>query len=184
MGAQKSVYIAPIGVNPNSRTPDYFSFDLMQGEHLTLALKGAENLELTLCDSDGELQSTGSMGPTNIDRLISDFSAQCDGTFYAKVTSLDSSAYRLLALRNAVFDLEPNDEFLSAQLLSGDSTLLGSVNSTVVDPNVDLFGIDLAVGDTLRAYTMTPADGEGEFANDLDPLLALWDPSEVFIQIR
>ena len=66
-------------------------------------------------------------------------------------------------------------------MLSGDSTLLGSVNSTVVDPDVDLFGIDLAVGDTLRAYTMTPADGEGEFANGLDPILSLWDddPSSV-----
>ncbi|MCY2931027.1 MAG: pre-peptidase C-terminal domain-containing protein, partial [Planctomycetota bacterium] len=46
-----------------------------------------------------------------------------------------------------------------------------------LSPPVDVYSVDAVAGDVLTASTVTPADGNGEFANGLDPVLDLYDPS-------
>src|SRR5207253_2821002 len=43
----------------------------------------------------------------------------------------------------------------------------------------DFYTVSLAAGETIQLSTQTPAGGSGEFVNNLNPALDLYDPSGV-----
>lgn len=121
-------------ISPPNPTPDLYSFNLNAGDITTLAVKstGAVVASVDLLDSGGATLATGAGGPTNVDRVISNFAAGTSGTYYARVTSASSVPYNLVVTRNAAFDTEGNDSFAAAQVIDGNKGALGSIVGTGV----------------------------------------------------
>jgi len=78
-------------------------------------------------------------------------------------------------MAGARFNLEPNTELGLAQdldITGGRAVVLGRVST-----GADFYAVTLVEGDVLSLTTSTPAGGPGEFVNELDPMLRLYDPS-------
>lgn len=48
-------------------------------------------------------------------------------------------------------------------------------------PDIDVYSFDAVVGEAIHLFTATPGDGPGQFANNLDPRIELYDPSGVLV---
>src|SRR5262249_23665177 len=130
---------------------DFYSFTLQAGESATLALKalGVGSVDLELQDADRTRLALGRGGPANRGRPTCDFVAQAAGTCSARVTGTPGTAYNLVVTRDAAFDTEPNNDFLSgpAQQLvlspAGQQAALGHVGEA---PGPDLYQVALSAG--------------------------------------
>src|SRR5262249_20590021 len=75
----------------------------------------------------GATLATATAGPTNVDKIISDFVAPATGTYYVRVStpgaissdSFTPSDYTLVLTRNADFDTEGNSSLATAQPVAG-----------------------------------------------------------------
>ncbi len=170
-GAGSDVYLS---------IPDVYSFNLDTGERATLALTALDSGNVDLEFWDGTSWIPGSTSASNVDEVIQ-FAGGSEGTYYARVTGggVEGVQYSLVVTGDAHFDLEPNsglapwlgDPAQSIQL-SSSAVVLGNIGG---DPEVDFFAVTLAEGDVLDLSTLTPAGETGEFENDLDPMLRLYD---------
>src|SRR5262249_6055418 len=169
---------AVLGTVASSADFDFYSFTLAAGDTATVALKGLNttNVNVQLRAADGvTVLASGVPGPTNLERVLTDFLAPAAGTYYLVVSSTTAGAtYDLVVTRNAEFDTESNTSTaLAPTVLSGQAAgeqwALGQVTGS--DP--DLYRVNLAAGATLTAQTFTPAGGSGEFVNNLDPRLRI-----------
>src|SRR5262245_11027474 len=119
---------AVLGGNPASS--DFYSFTLGAGETTTLALEavGAGTFNVELQDGAGAVLATGTGGASNLDKVISNFTATAAGTYYARVSGA-AATYSLVVTRNAAFDTEANDTFAAAQNVSGTQGALGHLGA-------------------------------------------------------
>src|SRR5262249_1280571 len=128
---------AAIGVTDTTTGNDFYAFSLAAGDTATIALQVASGTpSLLLQNSAGTTLALSAAGPTNVSRVITDFTATVAGTYYAVVNNTTSGlTYQLLVTRNAEFDTEPNNTFATAQNIGGAGVVLGApmvVASTVV----------------------------------------------------
>jgi hypothetical protein len=92
--------------------------------------------------------------PTNVDDLIDGFVAEQSGTYFARVRGDAGTPYTLLVLRNAQFDLEPNDDLdrahpIEAPRVAGRRWTLGHASGETLygaSRDGELFTIDPATG--------------------------------------
>jgi hypothetical protein len=108
---------------------DLYAVSLGAGDVATLALNALASgtINVELLDSTGVVAASGVAGPTNIDKVISNFVVPAAGTYYARVSAAVSLLYNLVITSNAAFDTEPNDSFATARPLAGNRGALGSV---------------------------------------------------------
>jgi len=174
---------AVVGITDSPSTADFYSFTLAGGDTVSLALTlplGAPTL--TLQNASGATLALGAVDATNVSSVITDFTAPAAGTYYAMVSGAGGQTYTLLATRNAEFDTEPNDSPLNAQdvlsrQVAGQQRLLGYVEDGIA--GTDLYRVTLTAGTLFTAQTSTPADGNGQFVNTLNPRLRLLDSAAV-----
>jgi hypothetical protein len=92
--------------------------------------------------------------PTNVDELIDGFVAEQSDVYFARVRGDAGTPYTLLVLRNAQFDLEPNDDLdkahpIEAPHVAGRHWILGHASGETLygaSRNGELFTIDPATG--------------------------------------
>jgi len=171
---------AVVPILPPSK--DLYSISLSAGQSVSVALKNitAGNLDVSLLDSGGSVVATGTSGPTNVDKLISNYAASfapeiLAGTYYVQVTGGGDVDYQIVALTGAAFDAEPNDSLGAAQDISGKKGVLGQTADN------DYYSFAAVAGQSIALQSTTPGDGPGEFVNSLNPKLELYDPAGVLI---
>src|SRR5262249_32209613 len=96
---------------------------------------------LTLEDGTGATVATGLAGPTNFDRVISNFTG-APGAYFLHVSGAVAATYSAVVTRNAAFDTEANNTFLTAQPIAGGQAALGAVatsasTASTVIPNAN-----------------------------------------------
>jgi hypothetical protein len=112
--------------------------------------------------------------PTNVDDMIRDYIVPSGGTYFVRVAGDPLTRYSLVTTRNAEFGIEEVTETAQPLLSSetqGRQWLLGYLNAS----DRDLYELRLSFGQPLTVETQTPADGVGQFANELDPILRLYN---------
>ncbi len=154
---------------------DCYRLDLADGEAVTAALSmddDAPAATITLYDGAGAPLATSTTGWDNLDAAIEAFVAPASGTYYLEVTG--DGAYSLVVTQSATFDLETGDAIDDAQPLGPTRAAVGSLT-----PEADVedwYAIDARAGETIDLSTALPGGGEGEFVNDLDPVIELYAP--------
>ncbi|MBA4015842.1 MAG: hypothetical protein C0483_01505 [Pirellula sp.] len=151
---------------------DYYAFTLAAGERATIGLKQLTGLGTTisLLDAGGATLASGAAG-ASFDQAISDFVAPAAGTYYIAVNNAtNSSTYNLVVAKNAAFDNGANNSVATAQNITATPTALGYVNATS-----DYYSIQIAGASLLTISTTTPGDGPGQFVNNLNPAVDLYD---------
>ncbi|HAC91343.1 MAG TPA: hypothetical protein DCF63_12055, partial [Planctomycetaceae bacterium] len=187
-------------VFPAVADQDIYSFSLAQGEMATIALEGLTGTAAAfqLRDAGNNVMALSTAGPTNVDQSLVNFKATTAGinTYYIVVTA--NSAYNLVVTRNASFDIEGNSSLAAAQAIEGVGALGhligGSVplfdsqssansadQSNTATEDVDWYSIAVNEADSLVIQTRTPGDGSGEFVNKLNPMIELYNPSNVLV---
>jgi Bacterial pre-peptidase C-terminal domain/Bacterial Ig-like domain len=175
---------AVLGTISSTTDLDFYAVPLVAGDTITVALKGLSSTAVSaqIRDSSGStVLATGISGPTNLDRVLTDFTAASSGTYYVVISgTITGATYDAVITKNAEFNSEANNSIAQAQELlsrqsSGDQWVLGHVGAS--GDTVDLYKVNLAAGASLSAQTSTPADGPGEFVNTLNPRLRLLDSS-------
>jgi hypothetical protein len=122
--------------------------------------------------------------------LIRNYIAEEDGTFFASVGRLatagmgdmtvTSTPNSLVITRSSELGLEPNDAIANAQTVESSPTAGGRwVLGEVGDDDRDFYEIQLDAGERVELETSTPADDTGEFVNELDPMLRVYDAGGV-----
>jgi hypothetical protein len=181
VGNNLSTLILP----PGPTTADFYSFHLNAGQSATAALKvlTTANVALELQDAGGTTLAVGRTGATNLDRVLNNFVAPADGSYYVRVigaTGADGHKdYSLVVTRNADFDTEPNNTLAAAQDISGTAGALGHVGGA--GNADDYYGVNAVARETLTFQTRTPGDGPGGFGNVLAPHLELYDSSGTLV---
>ncbi|MBN1855279.1 MAG: S8 family serine peptidase, partial [Pirellulales bacterium] len=108
---------------------DVYSFSLDQGETATIVLEAmvgaADGFQIR--NIANHLLATSVAGPSNVDQVISHFTASAAGTNTYYVVVTPTTAYNLVVTRNATFELEANDSFTEALDVSGFQCILGSL---------------------------------------------------------
>jgi subtilisin-like proprotein convertase family protein len=140
-------------------TRDYYEFSLNSGQRTTIALSTAPSggVELRLRDAADPdvILATGGSTSANADLVIDKFLAEVSGTYVIEV--LSNTDYRFVVTRDAVFDLEGNSDFASAQDLAGLEMVLGHIGSdyTVTSGALNLLDAQAeaaALGGHLASY--------------------------------
>jgi hypothetical protein len=141
VGSNKSVQITR-----GSANPDLYSFSLTAGDTATVAVKvvSAGTVNVDLLNPAGTVVASAVAGPTNLDKVISNFAVTTTGTYRARVTGNGIIQYNLLATRNAALDAELNDTYATAQDITGRHGVIGHV----------------AAGSSLFHLTGTPVAGD------------------------
>jgi hypothetical protein len=161
-------------------TPDFYSFDLAAGESASLSLVGLGegDLELQLCDAEGNALAAGE-GAENVDLAIGNFVAEEGGTYYVRIAG--EGDYELVVNRNAIGDLEDNGGIAMAQDLAGAKVdqrrwAVGSVADgapEVLTPaDVDCYAVELGSLELLTAKVFTPGQEDG--LNGLRPQVCVY----------
>lgn len=121
---------------------DWYSMTLGAGDRATVALKGltAGTVNVALVNAGGMTLATGVAGPTNLDKVISNFAVPTAGTYYLKVTGSQNTDYSLTLTKDAVFDAETNNTQATAQEATGSQGALGHVVSGAGGSLLDLPG--------------------------------------------
>jgi hypothetical protein len=155
---------------------DYYRITLETGDAISFALDGQTvgTLNLELFDAGGVSLATGMTGPTNFDSLIR-YSAAATGNYFLRVNGSPNLPYYLSVVVGAEFDTESNDTFGTAQLLTVGKALGG------ISGNDDWYRFSATPGQLLTLTTSTRGDAAGEFINNLDPLIELYDPNNVLL---
>ena len=125
---------------------------------------------------DGISLDLGQQLPANVDDLIGNYVVPRSGTYYVRATGDPLTKYSLVTTRNVAFGIESDDSSETAQPVvsaevQGRRWLLGYLD----DADRDLYEISLSTGQPLSVVTQTPADGVGQFANVLDPVVRLYN---------
>src|SRR5439155_26584548 len=123
-------------------------------------------LNVDLLNPAGAVVASGTAGPTNLDKIISNFTvaAGAGGTYYARVSGGGGVQYSLVATRNAALDAEANDTFATAEDFTGRRGALGFVRGGT---NLfDLRGTPVTGGLTLTSSKLTLGiNTDGSFIN-------------------
>jgi hypothetical protein len=115
-----------------STLQDYYSFPLNAGDSISLALSAAlpGSDSISLLGPSGTVLASGAGGAANVDQSISSFVAPSSGTYFLLVSAASgASSYQVVALRNAVFSLQPHGSFATAQSLDASQGVLGYLGS-------------------------------------------------------
>jgi hypothetical protein len=113
---------------------DYYSFHLSSGQSvsatLNLLTSGFSGLvHITLFDPSQTPVAFGTAGPTNVNEVINNFTAGSTGTYYLWVwgSTFGPVDYSVTVERGAVFELEPNNSFVTAQNIDNVDGALGAI---------------------------------------------------------
>jgi subtilisin family serine protease/methionine-rich copper-binding protein CopC len=124
---------------------DFFAFNASAGDKLFLGFETTASpaaIVVNLQDAAGNVLATANAGPTNVDKVISGFTAPAGGTYYIFVGGSSAAGdYTLTLNRNADFDLESNDTNANAQNLLTHTVLGhgGSGSSSGVAGTIESF---------------------------------------------
>ncbi len=169
----------------NGSLSDYYSFTLTAGQTVSLAVTdqtaATGTINVSLLNSSGTTLATGTPLTTNVDGAIENFTAPTSGTYYAKVTGVNSNInYVLVVTRGADFDLKGNSSEATAQNITGTAGVLGAILS---DAPTDWYAVTLAAGAglTLQTYTFGSAAGPEEFVDSVQPQIQLYSPTGTLI---
>jgi len=167
---------AVAGVVANSTDSDYYALTLAAGEVFTAVadLSVTSSPILGVLDTDGTLLADSVSGSSNVDRIIGGFTASHAGTYYVRIGG-GFSNYNLLIVVDSAFDTESNDSATYAQDTAGAGGAWGYLTGT--GDIGDYYRVAVNAGDVLSFATQVPADGSYQVLNDLDPKLALYNPS-------
>lgn len=156
---------------------DLYSFTLAAGQVVSATVENvtAGALDIDILNSAGNPVASGVSGATNIDEIVANYVAPSAGNYYLRVSGPANIQYQAQVIRGGTFDAEANDSFATAQLLANGPAAgaLGFVSST----NDDWYQIALPANSTITIGTSTPGDRPGEFTNNLNPRIELYDPS-------
>src|SRR5262249_21368670 len=141
---------------------------------VTLVVKGqtSTNLNVELRDAADGLVAAGATGSTNVDRFVYNAGPLAAGPYLARVTGGANLDYALVVLRDAVFDVEPNNTFTTARPFDGTSGALGAITATTDE---DWYSITLPAG-TVPLPIPVPGAGPGQPVNTLQPRIQLFNP--------
>jgi subtilisin family serine protease len=180
-----SPWIAPnarIRLTPTPPLPDFYSFSLSAGESVSLAISNvpSNNLDLQLLGPNGTtVLATGTSGATNIGKMVSNFSAPTNGTYFARVTGAPPVPYNLVVAKNTLIEAENNQSHSTAQSMTGSPSILGAITSATDN---DWYSIDvIAPGSPISVETRTPGDAGGSANNLLNPTIELYSPANVLL---
>lgn len=163
---------------------DWYQFSLDGGDVVTIALaeQTAHNVAVfELYDGSGNLLAMSGDGGINTTALLTDFVAPASAQYFVRVMGAapsESTDYSLMLTKNAAFDREPND---GAAPDGQDITHSSAVLAFIEDGTSDYYQIEVNAGDNLTITTATPAGGTGEFINDVDPKIELFDPDGTLV---
>jgi methionine-rich copper-binding protein CopC len=131
---------------------DYYSFDAMSGEAITLSiagLGGSAGMSMTLLDHNGTALALSTGGASNLDAQIANFVPRDDATYYVQVTGNAGAKYDLVVTKDLAFDTENNDTLAKAQDITATVTgpiagggVLGTIFSAGVNMGTGFDGID------------------------------------------
>src|SRR5262249_3804154 len=166
--------------DPGIGFQNYYSFTVGANERVTLVVKGltSSDVNVELRDGSDAVLAAGVAGATNVDRFIYNFGPLAAGTYYARVTGGANQDYSLVVTRDAVFDIEPNDSFATAQSFDGTSGGLGAIASP---GDEDWYSITLPVG-TVQLPVLVPGAGTGQPVNTLQPRIQLFGPDGTLLE--
>jgi len=155
---------------------DLYAFNVATGQSatLTLTLLSAGNLDIAVVDNTGAVVATATTGATNVNQIVSNFTPVAGGTYYAQVSGPPSIDYQVMVVTGGTFDAEANNSFGTAQAIGASKTALGAISG-----DDDWYQFTANAGDTITLTTTTPGGGTGEFGNALDPLIELFDPTNI-----
>jgi len=100
-----------ISITPQQSALDWFQFDLDANQSATISAStvlGGGDVSLSLYDAAGSILQTG-IASDNFNSVITDFSDETGGTFFARVDGSLGTQYNLVVTRGAALDVEPND---------------------------------------------------------------------------
>jgi hypothetical protein len=132
---------------------------------------------LELYDASGQQLAQSTVAGTNAGQVIARFVPPAAGTYLARVAGPTRGDYHLLVIRNATFDLEPNDDPTMAQPVARTTYATGYVTSTGGSGDADFYAIEVAAADRVHVRALVPAAESGQFVNGLDPVIGLLDPA-------
>ena len=158
---------------PNADSQDWYSFTLSAGQTATLAVEGAAALNLELVRSDGTVLALGTSAG-NLDQVINDFLAPSTGQYFVRISGQPRSEYNLVVTRNV--GLDTAQDVLSTSV-TGAQWVLGYAGDDGSGSTKGSYRVTLAERKTLQLETTLPAAGSGEFVNNLDPMVRVYDPS-------
>jgi hypothetical protein len=149
---------------------------------LSVELSQFSLVSLQLLDANGNVLQTATAGPSNLNLAISDFIAPADGTYYARFTSVGlPRGVDLVVTRGADFDTHPNGTFATAQDITGTVGALGAIVATGSATSADWYRVTAKDGQTLFFDTTIPSTGPGQFTDNLQPHIELFDPSGTLV---
>jgi len=134
-------------VGPPTPTPDQYEFTLAAGEQASVVVKSLNGVTANV-----QLLGSGT-------------------TRYVQVTGDVGAQYSVLLSRNITFEAEGNDTKETAQDLTGQQGAFGSVGRT--GDTADWYKV--IAGSKAVWETRTPGDAPGEFVNNLNPHIELFD---------
>src|SRR5262249_31656561 len=111
---------------------DWYRIDLGAGDRVTAAVKAltAGTVNASLADAAGTILATGAAGPTNVDKVISNFAVGPARAYYVRVAGSQNADYSLVLTQNAAFDTESNDTSATAQNITGSQGVLGQLGAS------------------------------------------------------
>jgi methionine-rich copper-binding protein CopC len=129
-----------IRIIPRQSGGDWYSFDVDAGQQVSLAANpvlGIGGVNVDLFDSSGNLLQSG-VASSNFQSVITGFSDDTGGTFYARVDGDLGVQYSLVVTRGAAIDVEPNDTNnpISIDQYEGVLGFVSGVSSQSADPDV------------------------------------------------
>ena len=158
-----------ISVTVPQDSPDWYSFEVLSGQTVSLAATGVGSgvAQVDLYDANDNLLQTGVAGG-EVDTYVSRFTnTGATANFYAYVTGPASLDYNLLVTRGADFDLEPND-IETPQDISDNGGVFGyasAVSSVSAEP--DTVAAETIIDTTFSGVSLSNNIGGGNvFAVD------------------
>jgi subtilase family serine protease len=161
-GAERGAVLGRIdSTDITAATGDYYALELEAGQAATLVLSSLNGalVQLELLDASDLLLSLGLTDAINVASHVRDFVPASTGTYYVRVTAEAASQYSLTITRGATFDIEPNDDLLTAQDITVTGIALGAVGRGVV-------GDDLSQIEGVAYVRSTSGSPWGSTANE------------------
>lgn len=168
---------AVLGVLPTSgaATFDWYKFTLSAGQAATLGLQSISGYTMTLDlydPSGAKLLASGVTG-SSYTQSIRNYVAPVAGVYYLRVGGFGN--YSLVAGCGLALDLGNISTTATAQDVIPAQSVLGYMNG------YDYYAIYTQAGDNLAISTTTPGDGAGEFVNNLNPRVDLYNSAGTLI---